>query len=65
MLFFYVLIIVGLIAGYFYGVDAALLAGKRTVQIWLLIGVLLFLLNPFFDIFRLIKAVIQIFKRKA
>lgn len=64
MLFFYVLIIVGLIAGYFYGVDAALLAGKRTVQIWLLIGVLLFLLNPFFDIFRLIKAVIRIFKRK-
>jgi uncharacterized membrane protein len=65
MLFFYVLLIVGAVAGYLYGVDTALLAGKRAVEIWILVGLLLVLLNPFFDIFRLIRAVINIFRKRA
>jgi len=65
ILFIYVMLIVGIVAGYFYGVDAALLAGKRAVVIWLFAGFMLFMIKPFIDIFRLTKAFIHRLKRKA
>lgn len=59
MLFLAVAVIVGAVTAYFFDVDTALWAGKRTVDIWLAAGLILTILSPFVDIFRFIKFIVQ------
>ena len=64
LLFIYFLLIVGLVAGYFFGVDAALLAGKKAIQLWILVWLLLFLIRPIVDLYRRIREIIARLKTR-
>ncbi len=57
--FIFVLIIVGVVSCYFFGVDTALWAGKRTVEFWILAGVIITILGPLVDLFRFVKRAVQ------
>ncbi len=57
--FIFVLIIVGAVSGYFFGVDTALWAGKRTVEFWILAGVIITILGPLLNLFRFVTSVAQ------
>ncbi len=59
MLFIIVALIVGAVTACFFGVDTALWAGKRTVDIWIIVGLVITILSPFLDIFRFLKYVGQ------
>ncbi len=57
MLLLAVAIIVGVVTAYFFDVDTALWAGKRTVDIWIMVGLVITILSPFLDLFRILKSV--------
>ncbi len=59
MLFLAVAVIVGAVTAFFFDVDTALWAGKRTVDIWLAAGLALTILSPFLEIFSFIKFIFQ------
>ena len=52
-------ILVGAFTAYFFGVDTALQAGKRLVDIWIVAGLVLTFLEPVFEIFHFFQFIVQ------
>jgi hypothetical protein len=51
--------VVGWITAYFFGVSASLEAGKNLIVIWIIAGLLITILSPFFNLAKLIYYLFQ------
>ncbi len=57
--FIVVLLVVCAFTAYFFDVDTALWAGKRTVEFYLVAGLVLAVLSPLVEIFRFVTFIVQ------